>query len=69
MKSTDYLLCAADSTRLPHGPVRLLHGRLTGPNAGLEEPAPGGTAREATQRRLFTAASSDVTTGFASAPL
>ena len=40
---------------------------VTRPNAGLEEPALGGPAQEATQRRLFTAASSDVPTDFATA--
>jgi len=47
----------------------LLHCRLTGPDAGLEEPALGDPAQEATQRRLFTAASSDGPTDFASATL
>ena len=49
------------------GTVRVLHYRLTGPNADLEEPALGGPAQEATQRRLFTAASSDIPTDLATA--
>ena len=51
---------------------RGLHPRpanTPGPNAGLEEPALGGPAQEATQRRLFTAASSDIPADFATALL
>jgi len=47
--------------------LRLLHCRLTGPDAGLEGPALGDPAQEATQRRLFMAASSDGPTDFAAA--
>jgi hypothetical protein len=39
------------------------------PNAGLEEPALGGSVRESTQRRLFAAASSDAPADFAAALL
>jgi hypothetical protein len=40
---------------------------LTGPNAGLEEPALGGPTQEAAQLRLFTASSFDVATDVATA--
>jgi hypothetical protein len=42
-----------------------LHYHFAGPNAGLEEPALGGPAQEAAQRRFFTAASSDAPTDIA----
>ncbi len=57
----------ADLALDPSGELAAIALSLHWPNAGLEEPALGGPAQEATQRRLFTAASSDIPPDFATA--